>query len=237
MGNCRSSQGVSVWAAQSGNWRLQTNTQSVCGLAFHNRAGVEKSSATTYPLRNGRRSSLQILTRISCGISSSTLQYVSNSRCPKRNGCRCGHAQGFGGYSKRAARPTKRQDSKAAMLRQVEQKMKAFDLQQHKVAVQIPAGPQRIRGLAGTGKTVVLAQKAAYMHVNYPEWEILFTSTPVLFMARFGITSSSSCRSSLKSLSLNQWSRVLVLYGCGASDQPGLYRELCRLSSQPFRLQ
>jgi len=66
-------------------------------------------------------------------------------------------------------RPSKRDNNKASMLRQVEEMMRAFDLQQHKVAVQTPAGPQRIRGLAGTGKTVVLAQKAAFMHVNYPD--------------------------------------------------------------------
>ena len=72
-------------------------------------------------------------------------------------------------------RPTKKDNSKAAWLRQSEQKIKAFDLQQHKVAVQVPAGPQRIRGLAGTGKTVVIAQKAANMHVNYPDWDIVVT--------------------------------------------------------------
>ena len=133
-------------------------------------------------------------------------------------------------------RPTKRQDSKAAMLRQVEQKMKAFDLQQHKVAVQIPAGPQRIRGLAGTGKTVVLAQKAAYMHVNYPEWEILFTfySRSLYGQIRNYIKQFVQ-EFSQGSIAEPNWSKVQVLYGWGAWDQPGLYRELCRLTQQPFR--
>lgn len=75
----------------------------------------------------------------------------------------------------RPRRPTKKTDSKAAYLRQVEEQMKAFDLEQHRVTIQTPNGPQRIRGLAGTGKTIVLAQKAAYRHINYPEWDICYT--------------------------------------------------------------
>ncbi len=77
--------------------------------------------------------------------------------------------------SSRRRRPTKRQDSKAAFLRKVEEKIKYFDLQQHRVAIQTPEGAQRIRGLAGTGKTIVLAQKAAYMHIQHPDWKIVVT--------------------------------------------------------------
>ena len=36
-------------------------------------------------------------------------------------------------------------------------------------------GVQRIRGLAGSGKTVVLALKAAYLHAQHPEWKIAVT--------------------------------------------------------------
>jgi len=46
-------------------------------------------------------------------------------------------------------------NSKAFMLRQVEQQMLSIDREQSKVAIQIPSGPQRIRGLSGSGKTVV----------------------------------------------------------------------------------
>lgn len=53
------------------------------------------------------------------------------------------------GIQQKPRRPTKKKDSKGAWLREVEQQMKAFDLQQHRVAFQIPSGPQRIRGLAG----------------------------------------------------------------------------------------
>ena len=50
-----------------------------------------------------------------------------------------------------------------------------LDIEQEKVATQIPPGAQRIRGLAGTGKTVLLAMKAANIHRHLPNQKILFT--------------------------------------------------------------
>jgi len=37
-----------------------------------------------------------------------------------------------------------------------------FDLKQEHIGKSIPPGPQRIRGIAGSGKTVLLCQKAAH---------------------------------------------------------------------------
>ncbi len=45
---------------------------------------------------------------------------------------------------------------------------------QKKIATEIPPGPQRLRGLAGTGKTVLLAMRAAKMHYEHPDWNIAF---------------------------------------------------------------
>jgi superfamily I DNA and RNA helicase len=42
-------------------------------------------------------------------------------------------------------------------------------------AKKIPPGPQRIRGIAGSGKTRLLCQKAAYMHYTHPDWDIVYT--------------------------------------------------------------
>lgn len=50
-----------------------------------------------------------------------------------------------------------------------------LDMEQQLAAVQIPPGPQRIRGLAGTGKTVLLALKAANIHRQFKDAKILFT--------------------------------------------------------------
>ncbi|GAB3992024.1 hypothetical protein GCM10028807_24160 [Spirosoma daeguense] len=49
-----------------------------------------------------------------------------------------------------------------------------LDSTQRAVAMQIPSGPQRIRGLAGTGKTIILCMKAANAHKTFDDFKILF---------------------------------------------------------------
>ncbi|MCG9665815.1 ATP-binding domain-containing protein [Vibrio mediterranei] len=67
------------------------------------------------------------------------------------------------------------ESSKAYTLMKLEEEIKNFDIAQRNSAVSIIEGPQRIRGLAGSGKTVVLAMKAAHIHMEEPDKKILFT--------------------------------------------------------------
>ena len=46
---------------------------------------------------------------------------------------------------------------------ELDKRVVALDDEQEKVALEIAPGPQRIRGLAGTGKTLLLAMKAAHI--------------------------------------------------------------------------
>lgn len=50
-----------------------------------------------------------------------------------------------------------------------------LDRSQVHAALSCPQGPQRIRGVAGSGKTTVLALKAAHLHVANPDWNIAVT--------------------------------------------------------------
>jgi superfamily I DNA and RNA helicase len=133
-------------------------------------------------------------------------------------------------------RPAQNPASRAAKLRQVEERMLAFDLEQHRVAVSVPSGPQRIRGLAGTGKTVVLAMKAAYMHVRNPDWQIAFSfysrslyGQIKQLITRFVVHFSQGTQATPR------WDKLLVLHGWGASGRPGLYSTLCAQMGIPFR--
>ena len=60
-------------------------------------------------------------------------------------------------------------------MRIFDRQIKTLDWEQEKVAIQIAPGPQRVRGLAGTGKTVLLAMKVANIHKHYPNARVLFT--------------------------------------------------------------
>lgn len=66
-------------------------------------------------------------------------------------------------------------ESKADHYETVVEGLNGLDLQQQEIGVQIPPGPQQIRGIAGSGKTVLLAMKAARMHERHPDWDIVLT--------------------------------------------------------------
>ena len=50
-----------------------------------------------------------------------------------------------------------------------------LDIDQVQAALSCPVGPQRIRGLAGSGKTTILALKAVHLHIANPDWNIAVT--------------------------------------------------------------
>ena len=66
------------------------------------------------------------------------------------------------------------QQSRGKILYKARSSLAKLDLQQEKIGKQIPPGAQQIRGVAGSGKTIVLCQKAALMHLKYPDWQIAF---------------------------------------------------------------
>jgi superfamily I DNA and RNA helicase len=66
-------------------------------------------------------------------------------------------------------------DSKAAKLQRLEDAIATLDNEQGRAVIETAEGVQRIRGLAGSGKTIVLALKAAYLHAQHPDWKIAVT--------------------------------------------------------------
>lgn len=72
-------------------------------------------------------------------------------------------------------KPRKKRDkvqksgSKGDVIKKIEKEIANLDQWQKKAALEMVDGPQRIRGLAGSGKAIVLALKAAYLHAQYPE--------------------------------------------------------------------
>lgn len=71
--------------------------------------------------------------------------------------------------------PEESKNKKGGLLEQLEKEIATFDRKQKMAALTIIDGPQRIRGLAGSGKTIVLAMKAALLHLRNPEAKILYT--------------------------------------------------------------
>lgn len=92
----------------------------------------------------------------------------------------------------------------------------------------IPNGPQMIRGIAGSGKTLKICQKAAYIHAKHPEWKIA-----VVFFSRslYGyITRLVKKYTRLNGIKWNPENpgNLEVIHAWGGKRKKGLYSEICQ---------
>lgn len=120
-------------------------------------------------------------------------------------------------------------------VKKLDTQIRSLDDEQVKVATQIAPGPQRIRGLAGTGKTVLLAMRAANIHLGNPHSKILFTfNTQSLYnQAKALISEFYRTRSGGTD---PDWSKIHIRHAWGGFRRPGVYYELClRQGAQPLR--
>lgn len=112
----------------------------------------------------------------------------------------------------------------------IQEHLHRADLKQEEIGKTIPPGAQRIRGIAGSGKTVLLCQKAALMHLKYPEWNIA-----LVFFTRslYGNTIQEVDRwlkrfsNGKRSYDAQARRKLMVLHAWGAKDRRGFYREVC----------
>lgn len=129
----------------------------------------------------------------------------------------------------RTRREVEREDSRGARLKRLEDQIATLDPVQSKVVIETIDGVQRIRGLAGSGKTIVLALKAAYLHAQHPDWRIAVTFHTRSLKGHF--------RSLIERFSFSQtgeepdWDNLHVINAWGAPGRPerdGIYHQFCR---------
>lgn len=132
-------------------------------------------------------------------------------------------------YQEVSEGPTADMDTRAGVVTELGERLHALDLQQENIGKQIPPGPQRIRGIAGSGKTVLLCQKAAHMHLKHPDWNIaLVFHTRSLYDQIESLTERWIKRFSGGERQTYDDDHLHILHAWGAKDQPGLYGEMCR---------
>jgi len=117
-----------------------------------------------------------------------------------------------------------RRTSRGGLLKQIEAEIANLDRWQKRAAIETPDAPQRIRGLAGSGKTIVLALKASYLHVLNPEWKIAVTFQTRSLYQQF--------RDLIRRFTFDaihdepDWDQLRVLHAWGSAGDPGIYSEL-----------
>ena len=90
-------------------------------------------------------------------------------------------------------------ESKGARLQELEESIANLDPTQAEAVIQMANGVQRIRGLAGSGKTIVLALKVAYIHAQQQYCSFYYKG----FLWVKSVTGYSLSRRSLATLALS----------------------------------
>ena len=122
--------------------------------------------------------------------------------------------------------------TRSSVVNLLRDRMYEVDLQQVHIGTEIPPGAQRIRGIAGSGKTVLLCQKAAHMHLKHPEWDIaLVFFTRSLYDQIVELVDKwmrhFSCGDVGYKDNRQAQSKLRVLHTWGANNRPGFYRTVC----------
>lgn len=120
----------------------------------------------------------------------------------------------------------KKQSSLGAKIKQIEFELANMDKWQREAAYEIPHKPQRIRGLAGSGKTVVLALKTAYLHFMEPNADIAVTFyTRTLYQQFRNLIEEFYQQYSQNKVDFD---KVHVLHAWGTNSEPGIYSNVAK---------
>ncbi|GHT67963.1 hypothetical protein FACS1894110_14480 [Spirochaetia bacterium] len=120
-------------------------------------------------------------------------------------------------------------DSLGAKLKHLEESIANLDNLQGHAVIETVNGVQRIRGLAGSGKTIVLALKAAYLHTQHPDWKIAVTFNTRSLKAQF--------RQLINTFTIEQtneepdWENIQIIQAWGApgrGESNGMYYSFCK---------
>lgn len=132
-------------------------------------------------------------------------------------------------------REPKKADSRGAKLKRVEESIANLDQHQSQAVIETVEGVQRIRGLAGSGKTIVLALKVAYLHCQNPSWRIAVTFNTRSLKEQF--------RRLINNFTIEQtgtepdWECIDIINawgGPGDRERDGVYHMFCRVNEVPF---
>ncbi len=135
----------------------------------------------------------------------------------------------------RKKREAQKVDSRGAKLKHLEESIANLDNHQARAVIETVDGVQRIRGLAGSGKTIVLALKAANFHVKNPDWKIAVTFNTRALKGQF--------RQLIKAFTIEQsgdepdWNNIQIIHAWGApgnNDRDGIYYNFCQINGVEY---
>jgi superfamily I DNA and RNA helicase len=122
--------------------------------------------------------------------------------------------------------------TKGRVLNLIQNQHAAFDIEQKRAALNIIDSPQRIRGLAGSGKTIILTMKAALFHLQNPEAEILYTYFTKALYGQIKYLIEKYYRDFSDNREPD-WDKINILHGWGGYGLRGVYSDTCSENNIP----
>jgi len=126
----------------------------------------------------------------------------------------------------------KRENSKGAIIKKLEETIANLDSQQETAIIEYSGGIQRIRGLAGSGKTIVLALKAAYLHATNSDWNIAVTFNTRALKNQFKDLIELFCIQ--KTGKKPNPEKLRIIQAWGSSSNSGIYFEFCKQNNVEY---
>lgn len=130
------------------------------------------------------------------------------------------------GINSHVAREGINEGTKAYLINSMTTLVEKYGCSQMDAILSDVEGIQRIRGMAGSGKTIVLARKAVELHTAHPEWNIVVTySTRSLYgqletlISRFYSMKNDGAKYNAKKLK--------IMHSWGSASSHGVYYEVC----------
>ena len=119
--------------------------------------------------------------------------------------------------------------SKGAKLKAIEDQISCLDKFQSKAVIETVEGVQRIRGLAGSGKTIVLALKVAYLYTMYEEKIIAVTFNSRALKGQFLQLITNFIIENTNEEP--DWDRIKIIHAWGSKNSEGLYFNFCKANN------
>lgn len=125
--------------------------------------------------------------------------------------------------------------TRTGIIKKIRNQINDIDLQQEQIGKVIPPGPQRIRGIAGSGKTVLICQKAAHMYLKHPDWKIAVVFfTRSLYENIISLIDKWMKHFTLGKMGYNpdENENLEVLHAWGAKERQGFYGKICDINGK-----
>lgn len=119
--------------------------------------------------------------------------------------------------------------SRGSKLKELEDQISCLDRYQSKAVIETVEGVQRIRGLAGSGKTIVLALKVAYLYAMYENKTIAVTFNSRALKGQFVQLITNFIVENTNEEP--DWNRIKIIHAWGSKNSEGLYFNFCKANN------